>query len=724
MQSRVKGWAAIIIALALPLAARAQSFTPSDVFWAGSFTPSQLLNVTGGGNFAGAVPLATLAHRSIGQMAWSHDRSTLYITLFELNRVDAVTATGAQSIFATGLSGPTGLLATKDHRLLVANFASSTVLDITAGGDFSAATPFASSLSGPRNMVQLEDERILVAAQSGGRVFDITAGGDFSGNPGFASGLSGPLDLVQNAVGRIFVSEGSASQVTDITAGGDFTGVAPFASGRQFAGLAIDGEGRLLANTVVGSSAYDITAGGNFNMTAPWAFNLPFAETALDTVPARGCGDGTLDVDEQCDDGNLAAGDCCSATCQYEPAGGPCPDEGQACTVDHCNATGVCTHVAGNGGATCRPIAGSCDVAETCDGVSSTCPPDVVKLNTTPCRAAAGICDIAETCDGVAPTCPSDAVQPSTMGCRAATDLCDAAENCDGSSPLCPPDGVRSNGSECRHGVDLCDASELCNGVSKSCPPDVLAAPGTECRPAAGPCDAAEICDGVSSGCPANIILPDGTDCSDGAFCNGVEQCAAGVCAGGPAPCGGFCDESGNACVSGCPPQPQLCRSAGKSLLLLRNTGSETKDKLIWKWIKGAATTLSEIGDPTASTDFALCFYAGTPPFLIAGGEVALPADATRWTPQRTIGFKYKDPAASADGILKGKLTVSDVGKSKAFLKGKGGQLPDPVLPIADADLPLTVQLVNSTSTVCWESRFNSSNVLSNDTGFFKARTP
>src|SRR4030095_9127234 len=146
-----------------------------------------------------------------------------------------------------------------------------------------------------------------------GRVFDITAGGDFGANPGFASGLSGPLDLVQNAVGHVFVSEGSASQVTDITAGGDFTGVAPFASGRQFAGLAIDGEGRLLANTVVGSSAYDLTAGGHFNRAAPWAFNLPFAETAFDTVPPRGCGDGTLDPDEQCDDGNLAAGDCCSA---------------------------------------------------------------------------------------------------------------------------------------------------------------------------------------------------------------------------------------------------------------------------------------------------------------------------------------------------------------------------------------------------------------------------
>ncbi|MGH3641852.1 MAG: hypothetical protein ACRDUX_22810, partial [Mycobacterium sp.] len=45
------------------------------------------------------------------------------------------------------------------------------------------------------------------------------------------------------------------------------------------------------------------------------------------------------------------------------------------------------------------------------------------------------------------------------------------------------------------------------------------------------------------------------------------------------------------------------CRSAGKSILLLKNnTSDDSKDKLIWKWLKGAGTTLGELGTPNALT--------------------------------------------------------------------------------------------------------------------------
>src|SRR5262249_27678621 len=36
------------------------------------------------------------------------------------------------------------------------------------------------------------------------------------------------------------------------------------------------------------------------------------------------CGDGVIEPGEQCDDGNTDNGDCCSATCQFEPAGTTC----------------------------------------------------------------------------------------------------------------------------------------------------------------------------------------------------------------------------------------------------------------------------------------------------------------------------------------------------------------------------------------------------------------
>ena len=52
------------------------------------------------------------------------------------------------------------------------------------------------------------------------------------------------------------------------------------------------------------------------------------------------CGNGALDGGEECDDGNLAGGDCCSATCQLEGALGSC-DDGDPCSQDSCG-TGGC----------------------------------------------------------------------------------------------------------------------------------------------------------------------------------------------------------------------------------------------------------------------------------------------------------------------------------------------------------------------------------------------
>ena len=53
-----------------------------------------------------------------------------------------------------------------------------------------------------------------------------------------------------------------------------------------------------------------------------------------------------LDPGEQCDDGaaNGLAGDCCTATCQFQPAGTACTDDGDLCTSDLCDAAGTCTH--------------------------------------------------------------------------------------------------------------------------------------------------------------------------------------------------------------------------------------------------------------------------------------------------------------------------------------------------------------------------------------------
>jgi cysteine-rich repeat protein len=57
------------------------------------------------------------------------------------------------------------------------------------------------------------------------------------------------------------------------------------------------------------------------------------------------CGDGTLDLEEMCDDGNNIDGDGCSASCTVEVCGNGILDHGEQCddgnivSGDGCSAT-------------------------------------------------------------------------------------------------------------------------------------------------------------------------------------------------------------------------------------------------------------------------------------------------------------------------------------------------------------------------------------------------
>ena len=64
------------------------------------------------------------------------------------------------------------------------------------------------------------------------------------------------------------------------------------------------------------------------------------SQNLLTAAPAI-CGNGTVELGEQCDDGNTAGGDCCSTTCQYDAPGSAC-DAANVCVTSTCNATGVC----------------------------------------------------------------------------------------------------------------------------------------------------------------------------------------------------------------------------------------------------------------------------------------------------------------------------------------------------------------------------------------------
>lgn len=219
---------------------------------------------------------------------------------------------------------------------------------------------------------------------------------------------------------------------------------------------------------------------------------------------------------------------------------------------------------------------------------------------------------------------------------------------------------------------------------------------------------------------PTCQIDPDATPCSDGTACTEVDTCVDGACVGSsPVSCDDgngctfdTCEPSSGACVHDATPRTG-CRSALRSLLLIKNKPDDAKDKLIWKWQKGTTTTLPDFGAPSATTDYTLCIYAGT-----ASATLDIPA-GSGWKPLGTKGFSFKGPGTASDGVQKVQLKSGGAGKSKVQVKGKGIALPDLAAPLAQ---PITVQLVNDETAACFEAAYDGTAVTKNTDTLFKAK--
>ncbi len=176
-----------------------------------------------------------------------------------------------------------------------------------------------------------------------------------------------------------------------------------------------------------------------------------------------------------------------SPTASATTSGG-CTSNGQ-CGSGFC-VSGVCCDTACNGGC------GACNLP----GHVGTCTP---LPNKTTCRAASNACDIAETCNGTSVTCPIDA----TLGLGASCD----------------------DGNLCTS-ADQCDATGTCKGTQLDCPGDYCMAAGT-CNPTTGLCEGSApaheglSCDDgnrctVTSTCTGGSCVPEdpATGCTSGNF--------------------------------------------------------------------------------------------------------------------------------------------------------------------------------------------------------------
>jgi cysteine-rich repeat protein len=240
-------------------------------------------------------------------------------------------------------------------------------------------------------------------------------------------------------------------------------------------------------------------------------------------------------------------------------------------------------------------------------------------------------------------------------------------------------------------------------------------------------CDDGNTADGDCCSSTCQFDGP-GTPCPDATLCNGDETCdgAGGCNPGTPLDCDddNLCTQDSCDPVLGCVNDGTPvagCRSATKSLLIMKNRSPDTQDKVVWKWIKGQSTAQADFGVPTGTTQYALCIYNGTASALVA--DYTVPGDSVKWSPISTKGYTYTDSSGAEDGITKVTLKGSTSNKSKCLVKGKGTDLADPDLEALDDNNLVIVQLVNDSTSVCFESRFEQPDFITfNDPAQFKAK--
>jgi hypothetical protein len=395
-----------------------------------------------------------------------------------------------------------------------------------------------------------------------------------------------------------------------------------------------------------------------------------------------------------------------TGTCSNPPSGGgtPCSD-GSLCTqTDQCDGAGACV---GSNPVVCTPL-DQCHDPGTCNPGTGTCsnPPSG---GGTPCNDGS-LCTQTDQCNGSG-TCVG-----STPVVCTPLDQCHDIGTCNPGTGICsnPPSGGGTpcvDGNACTQ-TDECDGSGTCLGANP-----VVCTPLDQCHDA-GTCD-------TGSGLCSNPAKSNGTGCDDGNTCTITDACTAGTCLGNPVTCGdgvvqAGCDEDcdvpggGPNCTPTCHFICGLTPQTGclapvlpkKAALTLKDKSPDKKDGLNWKWIKGAATAIGDFGTPLVGTNYVLCVYdqsAAPQPLLLSHVPAAGTCGTKPCWKSLKGGFKYNDKLLDPEGIQQILLKSGAATKAKVLVKGKGENIPMPVLPLTP---PVTVQL-KSDAGVCWEARYS-----------------
>lgn len=385
----------------------------------------------------------------------------------------------------------------------------------------------------------------------------------------------------------------------------------------------------------------------------------------------------------ECDDGDPCTQNLCvSGTCSNpdRAPGTTCDSDNNDCTRDAClpdNAGGVsCQHVPVPFGSTCGDDGNDCTYDR--------CEPDPNTSGQMVC--AHGPVQYGSPCADEGNACTLDRCMP----------------------------GLNGGQFTCQH--DPLPQGSPCDSDGNSCTFDVCMLGGTGIQCAHNPLAFGTVCDDDANDCTLDMC---GTGPSGGMTCQ-HNPLAPGASCDDDSPCTQYdsCDGSGT-CVGNLPHLD--CRAAGGASLTIRNDAQNSRDAVDFKWGKGAAVELFELGDPRTTTDYTLCIFDGNGRLKLSANVPAggLCGDNDCWKANNK-GYQYADKLRLADGIGKIRLGSGAAGKSQVQVRGQGRFLSLPTLPLAGGTT--RVQVINDETGVCFDAQFASPK--SNTEKKFQAKTP
>jgi len=303
-----------------------------------------------------------------------------------------------------------------------------------------------------------------------------------------------------------------------------------------------------------------------------------------------------------------------------------------------------CVHSPGNPGAVCRASAGACDVAETCNGVESSCPSDfnpactptlspTITTTTTPTETPTATPSVTNTTTNTPTVTNTTTSTPTSTPTQTSTETPTPTE------------------------------TPTVTATATETPTETPTVTPTE-TPTLTPTDTA-----TAVPTPTNTPL--------------------GVCPVTP--------------LSTCKtPIPQK----GSKVGLSTKAGDTSKNQFAWAW-KGEGVTLSELGLPTGGANYRVCVYDGTNDLILnlpvpaSGTCNGKPC----WKATKT-GFVYKNKLGTVEGLRALALKSGPDGKASVKLKAKGSGLDLPELPLMQAPQAVRVLVINSETETCWIADF------------------